>query len=73
MFPVRRDAVLLQHLRDGIPVEFFHADGELIDQTSRILLPERHDHTAGAGPSGAQSKNLIGFVLAHGGQANMRW
>ena len=62
---VGRETVLLQNLRDGASVELFHADGEVIDHTSRILLPKRHDRPADSDPSGAQSKNSIGFVLAH--------
>ena len=66
---VGREPMLLQGLRDGVPVELFHADREVIDQASRILLPERHDRTVDTGPSGAQSKNSVGFVLTHRHQA----
>src|SRR6185436_13357656 len=64
----RSEAMLPQYLGGRISVESLHADGEMIDQSWRVLLPQRHQCTVDARSARSQAQNLVDLVLADGHQ-----
>ena len=59
----RSQAMLFKHLGGRVSVESLHADGEVIDQSWRVLLPQRHECTVDSCSACSQAQNLVGFIL----------
>src|SRR5689334_7012559 len=64
----RSEAMLLQDLGRRISVESLRADSEVIDQSWRILLAQRHQCTVHACSASAETQNPVGLVFADGCQ-----